>query len=134
MTQVKTQKNQEESNDLPTPLPLKIQSTYTQAVTNLSAGVSIYAEGEQRLMMFGEWRVLDQVKIYNKWVAGEQIPKPNIEVHSYKATHNGYKDGTFRVNDYDERFFYIGLTPELIAEGIAKYYEKAQEAVEGINS
>ncbi len=128
MTQVKTQKIQENSAEL------KVQSTYTTAVTNLSAGVSIYAEGDKKYSMFGEQRVLDQVKIYNKWIAGEQIPKPNIEVHSYKANQNGYKEGTFRINNYDERYFDIGLTPELLADGIAKYYEKAREAVESVNS
>jgi len=128
MTQVKTQKNQEKHAEL------KVQSTYTTAVTNLSAGVSIYGDGNKKYLMFGEQRVLDQVKIYNKWIAGEQIPKPFIEVHSYKANQNGYTDGTFRINNFDERFMDIGLTPELLAEGIAKYYEKAREAVEGINS
>lgn len=125
MTQVKTQEIQENTSGL------RIQSTYTLAVTNLAAGVTLWGAENQIVTMFGQQRVLDQVKISGKWIAGEEIPKPFIQVMSFGVLKSGKpNDRQYKTYDYDARYMDIGLTPELLAEGIARYYEKARETVE----
>jgi hypothetical protein len=126
MTQAKTQEIQEKSN------ALEIQSTYSYAETTYSAGVFIYATEDTLVTMFDEVRVLDQIKIYNKWTSTNLVPKPYIEVHTFKALKSGKRDDrSHKKQDYDARYMNIGLTADLLSDGIKAYYAQAEQVMKG---
>lgn len=124
MTSVKTQENQEKSN------ALEIKHSYSRAVTEYFAGVSIYADEAKIVTIFDEQRVLDQIKIYAHWSSNEPIPQPHIEVHSFRMLKSGKADDrSHKRADYDPKYMEIGLTPEMLEKAVAAYYAEAQKAV-----
>lgn len=124
MTSVKTQENQEKSN------ALEIKHSYSRAVTEYFAGVSIYADEATIVTIFNEKRVLDQIKIFNSWTDGNSVPRPHIQVHSFRMLKSGMPDDrSHKVSDYFPEHMELGLTKEMLEEAIAAYYAEAQKAV-----